>query len=412
MPTQDTSQWKLTLVILSAASVLMALSYTMLIPFLPMYLIQELHVSGHDVKLWSGLIFSISFLISGIMAPVWGAIADKRSRKLMAVRAAFLLGVAYLLAGLVQNEWQLFAVRAFQGFASGLSPACLAIMAAWAPRDKLGFCLGTMQSAMTAGGVLGPLFGGLLAEWVGMRMTFFWGALGMGIITLLLIFFIKEPQQTRPARESTAAAKPKTQLLKNPVIRRMLLAAAVVQLSTMLVQPIMPLYVAQLKGDMQGIVLVTGLLFSIVGISGVIASPLWGIFGQKRGFRWALYTALFGAGVFGIVQAIPTSLTAFGTWRFIGGLMAAGIFPAINAVLTMSTEPAERGRMFGLSYSAQQVGSVLGPIVGGVVAVYCPLEWVIALSGLVLLPLAYYLYRARPAQETVKSTHGNEAKFD
>ena len=68
--------WKITLVILSASSVLMSLSYTMLIPFLPMYLIQELHVAKDDVNLWSGLIFSVSFLVSGIMAPIWGSMAD------------------------------------------------------------------------------------------------------------------------------------------------------------------------------------------------------------------------------------------------------------------------------------------------------------------------------------------------
>lgn len=44
--------WKLTLVILSASAVLMSLSYTMLIPFMPMYLIQELHVAQDDVNLW------------------------------------------------------------------------------------------------------------------------------------------------------------------------------------------------------------------------------------------------------------------------------------------------------------------------------------------------------------------------
>lgn len=120
--------WKMTLTILTAASVLMSLSYTMLIPFLPMYLLEELKVAQEDVNLWSGLVFSVSFLISGIMAPIWGAMADKKSKKLMAVRAAVLLAVSYGLGGIVQNEWQLLAVRAFQGFAAGLWPACLAII--------------------------------------------------------------------------------------------------------------------------------------------------------------------------------------------------------------------------------------------------------------------------------------------
>lgn len=181
--------WKLTLVILTASSLLMSASYTMLVPFLPMYLIQELNVAQDEVNLWSGIIFAISFAISGIMAPIWGAMADKKSRKLMAVRAAICLSITYVLGGLVQDVWQLFGVRVLQGFASGLWPACLAIMTVNAPRTKLGLCLGTMQGAMTAGGVLGPLMGGLLAEAFGMRAAFFLGGVGLFIITLLIIFY-------------------------------------------------------------------------------------------------------------------------------------------------------------------------------------------------------------------------------
>lgn len=44
--------------------------YTMLV-ILPMYLLEELHVAQEDVNLWSGLV-SVSFLISGVMAPIWG----------------------------------------------------------------------------------------------------------------------------------------------------------------------------------------------------------------------------------------------------------------------------------------------------------------------------------------------------
>lgn len=69
---ENTKNWKPTLIILTASSLLMSASYTMLIPFLPMYLMEELGVTQENVNLWSGIIFSISFAISGIMAPIWG----------------------------------------------------------------------------------------------------------------------------------------------------------------------------------------------------------------------------------------------------------------------------------------------------------------------------------------------------
>ena len=406
-PSVKDSQWKITLVVLSLSSVLMSLSYTMLIPFLPMYLINELGVDQSRANLWSGIVFSASFLISGIMAPIWGAMADRRSRKLMALRAAVLLAVSYTLGGLVQNEWQLLAMRCFQGFASGLWPACLAIMASFAPRDRLGFCMGTMQGAMTAGGVLGPFFGGVLAEMFSMRTTFFVGGGALIVISLLILTLIREP--ARKEKKKEAGKTQKRNLLKVPVVQRMLLCAGIVQLTILVQQPVLPLYIGELQGSMDKLVLVTGLVFSVVGISGVVASPLWGILGQKWGYRPALYSALFGTAVFGMIQAIPDTLIPFGIWRFIGGLTFAGIFPAINAVLTMSTDPEDRGRIFGLSYAAQQAGSVAGPLIGGGMAMVLPLWTVVFFSGFILLPLVAFLFVCRPKQEA--STSGEPAKW-
>ena len=68
-------------------------------------------------------------------------------------------------------------------------------------------------------------------------------------------------------------------------------------------QPVLPLYVGELQGSMDRIVLVSGILFSIVGVSGVIASPLWGVAGQKWGYRPVLYLALAGSAVFGAGSA-------------------------------------------------------------------------------------------------------------
>ena len=115
-------RWKFILGLLTTCAVLMSMSYTMLIPFLPMYLIQDLGVVKADVDMWSGAIFAITFLVSGIMAPIWGALADKKSRKLMALRAGFCLAITYFLGGLVSNPWELLGVRFIQGLSAGLWP--------------------------------------------------------------------------------------------------------------------------------------------------------------------------------------------------------------------------------------------------------------------------------------------------
>ena len=113
-------RWKFILGLLTTCAVLMSMSYTMLIPFLPMYLIQDLGVVKADVDMWSGAIFAITFLVSGIMAPIWGALADKKSRKLMALRAGFCLAITYFLGGLVTNPWELLGVGGSIRYAHGV----------------------------------------------------------------------------------------------------------------------------------------------------------------------------------------------------------------------------------------------------------------------------------------------------
>lgn len=114
------------IVVLIASMFLVSSGYTMVIPFLPLYLI-DLGVPPEEIGIWSGLVFSICFLVAGIMSPFWGKLADSGGKKKMAIRASVLLGASYLFCGISQNEYQLFAARAFQGVANGYVAAAMTI---------------------------------------------------------------------------------------------------------------------------------------------------------------------------------------------------------------------------------------------------------------------------------------------
>ena len=161
------------IITLVASMFLVASGYTMVIPFLPLYL-GELGVPDHEIALWTGLVFSSCFLVAGIMGPIWGKLADLGGKKKMAVRAAVLLGFSYLFCGLCQNQYHLMAARAFQGFANGFVAASMAIISDSADSDKLGGTLGMAQTSLVVGGILGPLMGGALSHAFGMRNTFFY----------------------------------------------------------------------------------------------------------------------------------------------------------------------------------------------------------------------------------------------
>ena len=380
--------WKLCLSILTCNVVFMSSSYTMLVPFLPMYLTRELGVTAASVNLWSGIVFSSTFLVSAVMAPIWGRMADKRGKRMMALRASFLLSISYFLGGIVTTPLQLTFMRMFQGFAAGLWPMELAIMTIYAPPQKLGICLGIMQGALTAGGIVGPLFGGFLAEAFGMRMSFYLAAAALFLNFLVLLFFIKEPP-VKEEKDSTAVKDgEKVSLWKIPVIRLMLIASALVQVVILIVQPILTTYISELAGNIDNLVFISGLIFSLGGFSSAVTAPLWGRFGQHHGFFKALRISLILAGIFFLLQALPDTLYAFAASQFAVGLFFSGIFPSINAILAESTSASLKGRVFGLLFSAQQIGAMTGPLLGGAIATIFGMKYVFLAAGLILFVIS------------------------
>ena len=386
--------WKFCLAILTCNVIFMSSSYTMLIPFLPMYLTRELGVDAASVNIWSGVVFSSTFLVSAVMAPIWGRMADRRGKRLMAIRASLLLSISYFLGGIVTSPLQLTFMRMFQGFASGLWPMELAIMTIYAPPKKLGICLGIMQGALTAGGIIGPLFGGILAEVFGMRMSFFRAAAALFLNFIVLVFFIKAPTtDTAGADSATDSDGNKVSLWKIPVIRLMLVSAALVQVVILIVQPILTTYISHLAGDLDNLVFISGLIFSMSGFSSAITALLWGRFGQHHGFVKALRLSLVLAGIFFFVQALPDTLYTFAASQFAIGLFFSGIYPSINAILAEKTSASIKGRVFGLMFSAQQIGAMGGPILGGVIATFLGMKYVFLAAGALLLFISLAVQR-------------------
>ena len=140
--------------ILIASMFLVSIGYTMVIPFLPLYLL-DIGVPEESIAIWTGIVFSSCFLVAGIMGPIWGKMADTRGKKQMAIRAAVLLGFSYLFCGLSQNAWQMTAARAFMGFSNGFVAASMAIISVSADPKNLGATLGMGQTALIVGGIAG-----------------------------------------------------------------------------------------------------------------------------------------------------------------------------------------------------------------------------------------------------------------
>lgn len=404
--------WKILLAMMVTFALMMSSSYTMLIPFLPIYMQSELGATADNVSLWSGVTYAITFAISAFVSPIWGKLSDKMGKKPMIIRASFLLAITYFLGGIVRTPFELFLVRAFQGIASGLWPACLVMMSACVPKNKIGISMGLMQSANICGGIIGPLLGGILATAFGMRNSFYVGAVALSLITVTTILFIKEPP-VAPEKETNKAQNTSyLSFIKDKNILILLLCVCMTNLVILQIQPIVSLYVQQLSHNSDKAVLLTGFIMSLGGIAGALASPLWGKTGQKVGFYKTITIAFISAGLLMSLQGVPNSLVLFGLMQFLCGLGFSGIFPSANSILVLLTPPSSRGMGFGSLFSAQMIGGALGPVIGGVIVSFMSFNTVYIISGSILFVIGIYLKFFAPESFKQKASLTKDHKIE
>ena len=80
--------WRRNLAVCVFGSFTTLVSLTLVVPFLPLY-VEQLGVQGQaSIAEWSGACFAAAFFTAGLVAPLWGKLADRYGRKLMLIRAS------------------------------------------------------------------------------------------------------------------------------------------------------------------------------------------------------------------------------------------------------------------------------------------------------------------------------------
>ena len=379
--------------ILTIGMSLLAICYTMIIPFLPVYLL-ELGVEQEQLAIWSGLSFSISFFIAAIMAPVWGRLADQHGKKLMAIRAGILIGLSYLWSAFVQDEYQFLLVRAFQGFANGFMPAAMTMVSLSVPKERVGTAMGIFQMGLVLGNTVGPLTGGLTELAVGMRPVFMVAGITLFIVTAAIAIFVKEPQMESETPVKTTSFSEDLQAAKqNKVLLHILGLYFLVQAVMLMLQPIVAIYVGELKGSMEGAAMLAGSILSGGGVMGMIMTNVWAAYGQRRGYFRVISYGLMGTGTALLLQSLPFGLWWFGALQLLIGVFIVGIFPSLGSAMTVNTDPSVRGRVFGLATTSQQLGNMIGPLFASIVATYWGTSYVFLVAGIGMMIIGYLVLK-------------------
>lgn len=376
-------KWKKNLYILVVSQFMVMAAMTMIIPFLPLYL-QELGVTDpQSITIWAGFIFGINFLSAFIVSPFWGKLADKYGRKPMVLRSGIGMAIVMILTGFAAGPWSLLFLRLLNGTISGFIPASIALVSTNTPKEKAGYALGILQSGAVAGGICGPLFGGLLAEAFGFRTIFNITGIGLALAALTVWLFVKEEFTPPEAGEKTSTMDDFKKIAAVSPIVQIYMVVFIIQFALIGINPLVSLYVEDLSGGVNS-AFYAGLAVSSMGIANMVAAPILGKASDNKGAYYTLFVCLIGAAAFSVPQAFVTSLWQLIAMRFMTGLCLGGLLPAANTLIRQLAPSGMESRTYGFSNSFLFLGSLLGPIIGGLLAAVYGIQGVFLVSAVML----------------------------
>lgn len=378
--------WKVNLISVWFGCFFTGLAISQILPFLPLY-VAQLGVTSHEaLSMWSGLTFSVTFLVSAIVSPMWGSLADRKGRKLMLLRASLGMAVAILLQAFATNVWQLFFLRALMGLTSGYIPNAMALVASQVPRERSGWALSTLSTAQISGVIAGPLMGGFLADWVGLHWVFLITAGLLMVSFVVTLLFIKEGVRTVVTKAQRLSGKAVFASLPYPgLIVSLFVTTLVIQLCNGSVGPILALFIQSLAPGSNNIAFLSGLIAAVPGVSALMSAPRLGKLGDRIGTARILMATLIVAVVLFFAMSFVTNPVQLGILRFLLGFADGAMLPAVQTLLLKYSSDQITGRIFGYNQSFMYLGNVVGPLMGAGVSAAAGFRWVFVATALVVL---------------------------
>lgn len=382
--------WKRNLFVAWLGCFLTGAAFSLVMPFLPLY-VELLGVSSPEkLNLWSGTVFSITFLFSAIASPIWGCIADRKGRKIMLLRSALGMAIVMMLMGLAQNVWQFLVLRALLGLLGGFVPNANALIATQVPRNKSCWTLGTLSTGAVSGTLIGPLIGGLLADCYGLRLVFFITALVLFTCFITTMLFVQE-YFLPVKKKDMLSSRQVLASLKNPrLVLSLFITTLIIQVATSSVSPILTLYVRELAGNSQNLAFISGMIAAVPGVAALLSAPRLGKLGDRVGPERILVSMM----ALSVLLLIPMSFVQtpwqLGVLRFLLGATDGALLPAVQTLLIYNSSSQIAGRIFSYNQSFRDVGNVSGPIIGAFVSVHYGFRAVFFITALVVMINVFY----------------------
>ena len=357
--------WRRNVAAITVASFMGYTGFTLVMPFLPLF-IAELGVTDiGEVAMWTGLSLGITPGLTALLAPAWGRLGDRYGRKIMVERSLVSFVILMAAMAYVTRAWHVLALRAVQGLFAGYGSLSVAMAAESAPRDRMPSAIGVVQTAQRIGPAVGPVIGGVLAGVVGLRRAFIATAMfyAIGLVVVYLMYDERATHAVQQPADSGRVTFRSVLAFENFIL--MMAVIFGLQFVDRSFGPVLPLWVEAVGVGRAKVALVSGVLFSIMACTGALGHHVCGKLLRRYSTRLVI-----GAGA--TVAAFGTLL--FGASRSVWLMSLASVLfgIGIGAAMTASYSAAGRvipagahGTGFGVLTSASLVGMAISPFFAG-----------------------------------------------
>jgi len=363
--------WQRNLAVIWLAELIAISGFTVFMPFMPYY-VQELGVTRlEEVEFWSGLLISAQAVTMATVAPLWGSLADRYGRKIMVVRAMFGGSVVIALMGFTHNVGQLLALRTLQGALTGTVPAATTLVASSAPPERRGSALGLLQMAIYLGASVGPLLGGLIADQVGYRATF-WVTGSLLFCAGVLMALLVQEEFTSPEKTDGQTGSHLWDGLVMVLRTRALVAVfgirVLMRMGMRVVGPMLPLFVQEIAAPGTKIASLTGTIEGFGAAASAVAAVTLGRISDRIGYRRILLACGAMACVLSGLMMTAHNPTQLLILRTLNGATMGGILASVSA-LQATLAPKDRfGAVYGVDTSMVSAANAIAPMIGATMA--------------------------------------------